>query len=503
MLGETALVTALLGAVLAAQLTFSRTLSLLRRRFWLDEIVTEKLVSDPDLAHSLRAIANGLDTNPPAYHLLLRAFRRLVPGPAEVTLRMFSLLWVVAGLVGLYLYLRLAYAPAPAFAAVLAVWGHPLVLRYAVEARMYGPWLAAVIWFAYAFHLSWSCTEVGAGFLLGATALLTCFLHTLGPMALGLVVAAHLLAYPASAWHWPSIALAAVGPLGFLAWVPLLRKQNAAYPITWAPPLTVDLAVGFLRKIFLPGHLGVLLLAGVLLPWMLGVAGPGPTSALRDPSALAGLVGLALLPFFLILLSCPFQSIIVPRYALPAVVALAPACAEAVAHLQTPWVAAICAGLFVLGGHDLRWLDVDYSEQRTTNLIEAIRKYAAWERVLFEYPHELYAVCRYAPDLADRCYGVEFEQGQPSPAALFRDGCRYFMRVFAKFYPVPPLLPWKAVSGLKRLYLVLPAWQNRKGFGTADEQFPGFTARHIEAGLYELVAARQLKAEGDQRGNGT
>ena len=69
MLGEAALMTVLLGAIVVGQLVASKSMychsqAVARRD------LTEMLVVDPDARRSLRAIIGGLDTDPPAYHLL-------------------------------------------------------------------------------------------------------------------------------------------------------------------------------------------------------------------------------------------------------------------------------------------------------------------------------------------------------------------------------------------------------------------------------------------------
>jgi len=48
------------------------------RRFWLDEYLTSLIVRDPSISHSIAAVKSGVDTNPPTYHLLLRAFYAVV-----------------------------------------------------------------------------------------------------------------------------------------------------------------------------------------------------------------------------------------------------------------------------------------------------------------------------------------------------------------------------------------------------------------------------------------
>src|SRR5207249_8836475 len=86
--------------------------------------------------------------NPPGVYLWLRLFTQIVGDSSETTFRVFSFLWVLVGLIGIYVAVRRIVAPLIAFGAVLAVWCNPLVLEYAFEARAYAPWLAGSIWLA-------------------------------------------------------------------------------------------------------------------------------------------------------------------------------------------------------------------------------------------------------------------------------------------------------------------------------------------------------------------
>src|SRR4051794_21359055 len=146
---EIGIVTAALAALLTLQLVLTDSLSLFRSHFWLDELFTFAIVSDPQLPHAMQALAGGVDTNPPCFHLLLRAFCGLVGGEPETAFRAFALLSMSLALVGIYLILREVFPPLAALAGVLAVWCHPLILRHAFEARSYGPLLAALVWYTY------------------------------------------------------------------------------------------------------------------------------------------------------------------------------------------------------------------------------------------------------------------------------------------------------------------------------------------------------------------
>jgi hypothetical protein len=88
-----------LAALAGAQLLIAGAGSLFARHFWLDEIFTHTLVADPSLAHSMRALADGVETHPPAFYLLLRAFA-VVAGTGEAALRAFVFLSTLVALLG-------------------------------------------------------------------------------------------------------------------------------------------------------------------------------------------------------------------------------------------------------------------------------------------------------------------------------------------------------------------------------------------------------------------
>src|SRR5271157_1482305 len=62
----------LLGSGLAAQIIMTGAQVSLRAPFWMDEIASELLGTDPSFRHMVRALTAGVDANPPAFVLLLR-----------------------------------------------------------------------------------------------------------------------------------------------------------------------------------------------------------------------------------------------------------------------------------------------------------------------------------------------------------------------------------------------------------------------------------------------
>jgi hypothetical protein len=496
MLEEGAVVAVLLAVILAAQLALSGSFYLLSRNLWLDEIVTNVLVSDENVLHSLGAIASGLDTNPPVYHLLLRVFRMLVRHGGEATLRSFSLISMLAALVALYLNLRQVYLPLTALAGVLAVWSHPLLLRCAFGARMYAPWFAAVVWFAYLLGRSWNAaTHVWLRILLACSSFLTCTLHTLGALSLGLVLSAHLLFHHSAQWDWLTLGWASFGPVALLGWLPLLWKQNFANPVTWLKAPTKHSVADFARGILIPKLLATILVLGAGLSAFLPGSSETVGTMRHDPSnpaMLAGLAGLVLLPIGLVALSCAVQPLLDDRYATPTVASFAPAIAALLSPLPSLWLAALCGLFLMIGATHLSSLRREYwtKDRETTELIQAIVKHAGQEPVFFETLLELSVVSHYAQNLAQRCYVLDFETGQLGGVDDLRIANRNHARLLARFYSRFSMMPWESVRVLPRLYLV-PSGTITLKLRCSDlgTRYRGFRAVSLDAGLYELVRA--------------
>ena len=487
---ETALVSLLLGAILFAQLALSRSFTLLTRQFWLDEIITFTLVSDRSVVHSLRAIIGGLDTNPPAYHLLLRAFTKLVGRANEASLRWFALLSIVTALTGLYVNLRQVYRPEVVLTTLLALLAHPLVLSQAFEARMYAPWLAATVWFAFFLTQSGqSPSEPFLQILLAGTALLTSGLHTLGPLAVVLIVTAQSIFAPWSP-SWITLALASSGLVAFVLWLPCLKRQNDANPVTWISRATAQSVARLFSSLLSWKNVALVLLLGAgIAPILPALAQYSGTAAMLDMRVLAGLVGLACMPLALVFLSLTVQPVLVDRYALPAVASFAPPIAAVISNTSELWIGVLCAPIFCVGVHEMRRLHTlcRDREQEKRDLVRAICRRTGAEPVFFESLHDLAVVYRYAPDLAGRSFMLDFESDDLRHVEAVRIADRNQSRLLSRFYCWPHLMAWRAVRRSSRFFLVVPGASRERELSESTLWYPGFAAERIEPRLYELT----------------
>jgi hypothetical protein len=485
---ELAAVGLLLAGFIVAELAIAHAFGLFGHNFWIDEIYTWTLAADPDVGHAAEGLAAGFDTNPPGLVVALRLYGLLAGAPTETSLRVYSLLSVLAALVGVYALLRQVFAPLTALAGVLAVWAHPLVTFHAFEARYYSTWLAAAVWFAFFLGRARGRLRFGTALGLALTSLLLCMVHYFGVLSWGLTIAGELaFRRRAPGLRRPALALAGLGPAALGAFIPLLLSQRAAYSVsTWVDDTTLQRVVEFGLDI-LPKYLG----AVVIIAWVAYVCGGYRRVGMArpDPRCLAGLTALGALPLILVGFSYTVQPVLVDRYAIPAVAAIGPAAAYALAGAGRGWVLAACAFLLASGAYTMHSLDLRYRERdaRTAELAAAVRKHTGDQPVLFESVHELYVVCRYAPDVAPRCVALEFDLDQVR-GNRFRRFLKDATRAYARCYPEPRIVGWGEVRGSVRHWLVPRRYSLQTGLKEISELCHGFTARAVGAGLYELVA---------------
>jgi hypothetical protein len=469
-----------LAALAGAQLLVAGAGSLFTRHFWLDEIFTHTLVADPSLGHSMRALADSVETHPPAFYLLLRGFA-LVAGTGEAALRSFVFLFTLVALLGAYAALRLSFGRFVSCAAVLALWSHPLVLREAFDARFYAPWLAAAAWFVYFAARSQQPGRPPRA-ALALTAVLLCTVHYFGVITLALAAGGAALASPLPLRERCRRLLPALaGPAALLCCLPLLVGQRGATTVpTWVPPTDLASVAAFIDGLS-PLHI-TLLLGGAFLAARLRLAaappwGPGP----------AGLLALGLLPLVLIGFSAAVQPVLIARYGMPAAAALAAVTALVGARLPRPVLAGGCAALLALGTWHLHGgaRHAAYTDRHTDELAAVLRARTGNDPIAFQHTHELYVVCRYAPDLAGRCVCLDVEPGQVEGVTHFRLFNRDLHRRYVAWYSRPGLIRWDDYRALPRHYLV-PAFDQLDGLAGSAARYPGFVAEPVEAELYRL-----------------
>jgi hypothetical protein len=369
---EAAAASAILAGLLTGILVASGQDWMLSRPFWLDEILTAILTSDPDVAHSMTALAHGADTNPPVRYLLLRMFAMCYPGTPEFSYRLFAVGSLWAAGVGAYLLCRRFAEPLAAMVAAAALCTHPVALGNAVEIRFYTTLLAAAVWFCYALVLIKTPGHaVAKGIFLAVASALLCTMHYFGAaMMFPLIVAGDWLGDGRPA-RVKAIGLlpALAGPVALLACAPFyFGQRDAVHGTTWIERLNADQITQVFGQIFfiLPVAivLGVFLIAvvvGWLMRWIdarrkstattapaaasasdsqrtsarpaprvvakLAAWFAGPRGGADHPpvlGAMAGMSALLLLPVVLMLFSWLVQPAFLTKYAIGALAGMVP-----------------------------------------------------------------------------------------------------------------------------------------------------------------------------------
>lgn len=325
------------GALLAACALISP-----KRPFWLDEILTVRLVSDPSFAHMLHAVADQIETVPPLFHVLTRAWARAA-GTSELALRLPTSLGMGLALALTWAVLRRRFG---FWAASLGTGGafllHDVLLSHNAEARFYGLLMALAAAACHAYDRLCEREQPGVGLLVG-NALVQAGLvlaHTFGPLYSGAVLAALGLRDAARRRLRPRVWLSfGAGWLAFAPWLgAFFRQADQGVPRSWIP-------LPRFEQLFsdpLPSpSLGVWLVAVALLALPpLGAApgaAPAPSERLarqRDLLVLAAAL-FAVVPLAFVL-SHTTRSIFHPRYFQPLAIAWATVLAFTAERLLAP-----------------------------------------------------------------------------------------------------------------------------------------------------------------------
>jgi len=355
---------------------------------------------------------------------------------------------------------------------------------------MYAPWLAATVWFAFFLTKSGqSPSEPGLQILLAATSLLASGLHTMGPLAVVLIITAQFVFAP---WNssWITLALASSGLVAFVIWLPCLKRQNDANPVTWISRSSAQ-SVGRLFSSLLSWEnvAPVLLLGAGVAPILPAFAQYSGAVTMLDMRVLAGLVGLACMPLALVFLSLTVQPLLVDRYAILAVASFAPPIAAVISNTSDLWLGVLCAPLFYAGVHEMHRLHTLCRErdQEKGDLVRAICRRTGAQPVFFESLHDLAIVYRYTPDLAGRSFMLDFESDELGHLEAVRIADRNQSRLLSRFYFWPHLTSWKAVRRSSRFFLVVPGASRERELSESTLSYPGFAAERIEPRLYELT----------------
>ncbi|MDH3717155.1 MAG: glycosyltransferase family 39 protein [Planctomycetota bacterium] len=478
---EFVVVVLLLSLLIGLQLCATGAVSLISRKLWIDEIFTTLLLSDPDFGHALSALKNGgPDHHPPTYYLLARGL--FSASVDELRLRCLSLAIVVLALAGTYVLLRNICGPYAAMAAVLALWCHPLIITHAFEARPYGLWLAASVWLTvFINQVQRRPARWYSHVMLAVTAAVLCTVHYFGIVTLLLIASGHVVIrkVPLHKELWSLSALLA-GPVALAVCSPFLLTQRSALTVpTWIAPLSATYLVTFVVDLV---PIRAIIAGGVVVLLLRRFAcreegsfqrkTSGGSSRSKDHpvgpgnSDLGGVFGLSLLPFVMIGMSYFVQPVQLARYALPAVVVFGVLFAYWFRALSRPKLAVVCVLFALLGAFELHRYAKEQQQfdENVDRVIAEARSHGTDGPVIFVRPLWLFPVVHYAPDLADRCFLLEFDTNRPGGLYYPHLFIQELVQRVQRFYGRPQMLDATTLARYPYAKLLLLEGQHPKDF---------------------------------------
>ncbi len=468
---ELILLAGALALIMIAQISASAPQILLKGYFWQDEQFTQIVASDPLVLHSIHAVMEGADSNPPTLHLLIRAFRALVPGPDEVVYRVFILLVAWVGLIATYAVLRRSFGILASATAVLALWAHPLIMREAFDARFYIPLFAAAALFCVVYRKPGS--DRNSPFLVGLVALLLCGLHYFGIASLGAIVLGDLLFGGGTVGQKIRRALpAAVGAILALAMmVPFILGQRAGLSVaTWVPDTRLDSFRDAADTLFAPLSLAIVLLAwGVAYWWHHHRTATNSAStdaaaapAMPDLAPMTGLISLLLVPVVLSIFSLLVQPTLIPKYMITSTLALAPLMAVMASRIPRLGLVTLVGAIIMVGVMELKHEAWDRQQpwlaEQHRMVAECSDLVARGVPIVATSRREAYMLYYAAPQTRGHVFIADL---RPLLRSQTRDDLvRHlifetdFAAKYEKLYSVPPVIDVRALRGLGKFHLV-------------------------------------------------
>jgi hypothetical protein len=317
------------------------------RPFWADEVLSWLIASDQDFSHAMAALAGGVDTNAPILHWIFHLAGNMF-GHTPLTYRLVSTLAMSLGLLGIYASLRRYADRLPSFGGTFVLLTMPIILAHTTEARFYGLFLAAAVWTCFFIDRRAQQPTVWNAVAVGIASILLCGIHYFGILALGCITVFAMARsltrglFRVADIAWPTAAGAAMT----LCLLPLLKTQRQALAgagSTWVPDhflqnLTTSVSM------LLPT--GPAMVIGMLIVFALVSVRSGRRAELSIPTA--SLAGLALLVPVLIAFDRIAQPVLVPRYLIPSLAAIAIVVCGCLSAMPTRLRAASIVGLLAL-----------------------------------------------------------------------------------------------------------------------------------------------------------
>lgn len=453
---------------------------LLDRPFWADETLSWLISADGDLSHANAALAGGIDTNAPLIHW----FYRLVGdafGHTPVVYRSASMAFLSIALAGLYFVLRQTVTVGPAIVGCIAFWSLPIVIAHQTETRFYGPLVAAAIWTCHFVGRRRERTTLPdtVGLAVGSVAL--CASHYFGVVALLAIAAVEVTRAPRRAVE--QLFPIACGFVTTLCLWPLLASQRAVLADvggTWLPDdFWTNLQTT--AHVLMPGsaRLAVvgLLVAAIILAGRRRVI-DSLRAAMHSPLAALALFGVAMLAFDRLV-----QPVLVPRYFMPVLPAVALLVAAMVAAL--PRRAGTAAGFVMVALLAMQFAHVrghlaDPQPRTALAVVRSVERLPADVPILIDWRGHLLPIHAARPDLRSRLAFVDDPRATHPDLARAIPFERRMVEVMQRFYGFPRVVSVDDVRAADRFVLVTEFPEQ------LDERFPQWNKRQLGELTFEL-----------------
>jgi hypothetical protein len=433
---------------------------LLHRQLWMDEVHSWLLVSDADTTHAMKALADGVDFNPPGWFLTTRVLLLGTREPSELAMRSLSLCWMLMAFFGLYLLLARRFSVVTSVVAVLLTAAQPLLIHQSTELRFYGFWCAEIVWLC--IVLQWTPgSRLPHSIRLSVLALLTLMVtitHYFGILSVALVAAPIVIRQFQSSDHELPIrnlqiqsdrrllmAMISGCVLGaVICWMFLCGQKQALTRPTWISPPTIHDSGLFLIRMLPIQAAAIALVALFISRIMRPVSStdiPELSAASRSTSfaltELAPCLCLALMPALIVLVSWTFQPTLMTRYAIVGLLATAPLTALIVERChRIPKLLLLVCAMSVFGrsvSSCVQHWNAEESQRHA--LSEQVSHCPGNAVIVFEDRIQWMPLIHAKPDLQHRCFLLDFQEEELATESALRIVQRDVGRRIARWYP--------------------------------------------------------------------
>lgn len=431
--GELLLSAIVVALLLIAQIIIANPHTEYYRGYWLDEYFTWVIASDPNPVHALYAMRHGMGGMPPLFYSLAHLAHRLIGGPPIAAYRIFSTVAMWIALLAMYATLRHAAGRLTSAVAVLVVWTHPLMARYAFEARPYAMMFAGAACLAWGLRLrGW--IGIVMTFL---AAVFTCTIHYLGliPVA-GMLLAELIFGPDTTADRIKRIIPGAIGACAFIPGIPLMLQQHRSTGAGWVQPISAHSTVQLLDELFFP-----LPLLAVLFFWwanrLLGIPhDPVERTKLRR---LVPMFAMFFVPAIAIGYSMTRQSMMVDRYMLVTLIAIPALVILPLAETSTA-LKTVLLILFLFGSTIIvRWNAVRLAGSQA--YFDAIAQQAKGNHypLIFDLRNDALPVWFQHPELHSRIAQIDLSPSGSAPLPRLLNYAHHTDGETQQLYDFPPM----------------------------------------------------------------